>query len=660
MLSRIRDFMRIDAADTEVNRARLEVLSRHVPLMYGLLIINLIVLSVSQLSSPAPSYMTIYLPVVAVIFMVTRIWSFSKLRIDRLSDAQVVRKLRQTVALVVPVSAILGVWGMLFLPYGDAGQNAQAIVFNAVSVTACAFCLAHLRQASFATLATVTPLTCGLLMLEAQLSYWGIALNFALVAILLGIILNGMERDFVRMIRQKVDQRAQHQRLQGLYEENMRLANTDDLTGLPNRRKYLSDIEDLANRSRKRSSSFVIALLDLDGFKAINDVFGHQAGDAVLVETSRRLKKVFEHEEVSIARLSVDEFGLIIRSPVDDESVMALAGMACEALRETFRFDEGTANLSATIGLARYPDTAETCGDLFDRADYALYYAKEHQKSEPVFFSHEHEKLVFAHSAMEQALRHADLEQEMSVEFQPVLDLEAGHSCGLEALARWYSPTLGHVRPDRFIKIAEITGIIGHLSEVLFRKAVCEARHWPEHLTLSFNLSAISLNMPGAVSRLLSIAEQQEFPVSRLVFEITESAVLKDFDSALEVLEEIKAAGARIAIDDFGTGYSSLAYVHRLPIDALKVDRSFVRDLPRNEKSANVLRSILNLCENMGLDCIVEGVETQEQFDLICDLGAGQIQGYYYSKPLSAGDAHMVLQIEFGMESSAMFQREAG
>ena len=136
--------------------------------------------------------------------------------------------------------------------------------------------------------------------------------------------------------------------------------------------------------------------------------------------------------------------------------------------------------------------------------------------------------------------------------------------------------------------------------------------------------------------------------------------MLKDFDSALEVLEEIKAAGARIAIDDFGTGFSSLAYVHRLPIDALKVDRSFVRDLPRNEKSANVLRSILNLCENMGLDCIVEGVETQEQFDLICDLGAGQVQGYYYSKPLSAGDAHMVLQIEFGMESSAMFQREAG
>jgi predicted signal transduction protein with EAL and GGDEF domain len=310
-------------------------------------------------------------------------------------------------------------------------------------------------------------------------------------------------------------------------------------------------------------------------------------------------------------------------------------------------FDEGEANLSATIGLARFPDSSETRSQLFARADYALCFAKQNQKSEPVFFSQNHERLVFENSALEQARRHADLEAEMSVEFQPVLDLKTGHTCGLEALARWYSPTLGRVRPDRFIEIAESTGVIGRLSEVLFRKAVREACLWLDHLTLSFNLSVVSLNTPRAVTRLLSIAGQFWFPFNRLIFEITESAVLKDFESALEVLDEIKAAGARIAIDDFGTGFSSLAYVHRLPIDALKVDRSFVRDLPQSEKSTNVLRSILNLCYNMGLNCVVEGVETQEQFDHITDLGARQIQGYYYSKPLSAGDTHMVLQIEF-------------
>ena len=189
-------------------------------------------------------------------------------------------------------------------------------------------------------------------------------------------------------------------------------------------------------------------------------------------------------------------------------------------------------------------------------------------------------------------------------------------------------------------------------SKAAFRKAIEEARHWPGNLTLSFNLSATSLSSEAAIMRLLSIAERAGFPMNRLVFEITESAVMNDFDSALEVLNRIQGAGAHVAIDDFGTGFSSLAYVHRLPIDILKIDRSFIRDLTANERSANVLRSILGLCRNLKIACIVEGVETQEQFDLVCDLGARLIQGYYYSKPLSAGDTHMVLQIEFDMNNS--------
>ncbi|QYI99952.1 EAL domain-containing protein [Thalassovita mediterranea] len=646
MLSNLRSFLTLEPEDVEVNRARYAALSKQVPLMYSILGINLLGLSLTHFGS-APDMMTVYIPAVMLGFMALRALKYLRTRNTTLTDAQVFSSLRNTILLVVPVGAIFGVWGILFLPFGDTGQNAQAIFFNAVSVSACAFCLVHLRQAAILVLATVTPLTCILLFSQGSFAYTSVAFNLALVSVVLGHILINIERDFVQLVEQELEHGRQRNKLQALSEENHRLANTDSLTSLPNRRQFLFEIDELVEQCSGSDCTFVVALLDLDGFKAVNDVFGHPAGDAVLIETASRLTEAFADYDVTVARLAGDEFGLLIRSELSDEDVTKVARQACEMLRQPYDFDDGSANLSATIGLARFPHTADTRSHLFDRADYALYYAKHHNKSEPVFFSQEHERLVFENSAIEQGLRHADLEKEMSVEFQPVLDLNKGHTCGLEALARWYSPTLGNVRPDRFIQIAENSGIIGRLSETLFRKAVTEACHWPGELTLSFNLSAVSLNTPGAVSRLLSIARKARFPVSRLIFEITESAVLKDFESALDVLEEIKAAGARIAIDDFGTGFSSLAYVHRLPIDALKVDRSFVRDLTHNQKSANVLRSILDLCENMGLSCVVEGVETQEQFDLISDLGAGQIQGFYYSKPLSGGDTQMVLQIEF-------------
>lgn len=659
MLDRIRAFMTLDRAQVEVNRARYRAMSKQLPLMYGLLVINLVALSVSHLQSTAPLLLTIYLPAAMICFMVVRTIRYIRSRHRVMSDDAIYARLKQTIWLTIPVAIIVSVWGLLFLPYGNTGQNAQSIFFNAVSVVACAFCLVHLRQAAILVLTLVAVVTCSFLFALGTLAFAAIGVNLALVCMVIGKILISIERDFVRLVHQKTVQRQQHTELQSLYEENVRLANTDTLTSLANRRQFLNSIDQMID-TREHAGSFVVALLDLDGFKPVNDVFGHPAGDQVLVETAARLSAVYAKDDVLIARLGGDEFGLLFRNPGSNANALDMARKACAALRSTYQFDEGSANLSATIGLARFPDTGDTRSQLFDRADYALYFAKQNSKSEPVFFSQEHERLIFANSALEQALRHADLETELSVEFQPILDLDTGHTRGLEALARWYSPTLGRVRPDVFIQAAENIGLIGPISEVLFRKAVNEAQLWPQHLSLSFNLSAATLTSTGPTMRLMSIADQCGFSRERLVFEITESALLKDYDSAVEVLNLIRDSGARIAIDDFGTGFSSLAYVHRLPIDTLKIDQCFIRDLPHNEKSANVLRSILSLCHNLGIGCVVEGVETQEQFDLICDIGARHIQGYYFSKPLSAGDTHMVLQIEFGTESPALLRRAAG
>ena len=660
MLQKLHKFMSIRADEPELNRARHHALSRQIPLMYGILTINMIVVAITH-RNVAPTLMTIVVPSLFAAFTLARTVKFVRSRHRIVDDAEVTKTLRNMLVIVTVASLAFAAWGLAFYQYGDATLNAQLVFFIGVTTITCAFSLMHLPQAACILMAVVCSTTCAYLVNLNNPVYLAIALNLALVGVVFTILLLHSESDFRRTVIQKQAQRRQHLRLQALNEENRRLANTDSLTGLANRRQFLNEIDNLVQRSEVYPAEFVIALLDLDGFRPINDVFGHPAGDQVLTQTGERLADTFAGEPVTIARLGGDEFGLLFRQAGTDEEVTELARRACMAVKKTYEFDEGSANLTATIGMARFPQSADSRGQLFDRADYALYFAKHNAKSEPMFFSHEHERLIFANSALEQALRHADLEKEMSVEFQPVLDLESGHTRGLEALARWYSPQLGRVRPDLFIKAAENIGMIGHLTEVLFRKAVAEAKHWPGDLILSFNLSAISLTSTGPVMRLLSIAEGEGIAPTRLMFEITESAVMKDFENALEVLNSIRDAGCHLAIDDFGTGFSSLAYVHRLPIDTLKVDRSFIRDLTRNEKSANVLRSILSMCENLHIGCVIEGVETQDQFDLVTDLGGRFIQGYYYSKPLSAGDTHMVLQIEFdAMQAAAGVQKAVG
>ena len=646
MSERLQAFFGVSEDEPDLNQARFQALIRQQPLMYGIITINMLALAFTHRDT-APVLLTVIMPALLLIFSVNRTLKYVRSRNKTFTDAQIAASLRTTIRVVIPAAFAFVCWGLAFYEHGTAEQHAQVVFFLGVTTIVSAFCLMHLVQAAILLLAIVTLTTCLFLVSNGGHALVAIAFNLALVTVVFGTLLVRSERDFARLVRQKRAQRHQHARLQRLNEENRRLANTDSLTGLANRRAFLAEIDERVAETEGHTNEFVIALLDLDGFKPINDVFGHPAGDQVLIETANRLRETFEGEPVTVARLGGDEFGLLFSKPGNDEAVVEMARRACIALREPFHFEEGSSTLSATIGMARFPTAANSRGLLFDRADYALYFAKHNAKAEPVFFSHDHQRLIFANSALEQALRDADLEKEMSVEFQPVLDLERGHTRGLEALARWYSPTLGRVRPDLFIKSAEHIGMIGRLTEVLFRKAVAEAVLWPENLLLSFNLSAISLTSPGPVQRLLSIAEQAGLDKTRLMFEITESAVMKDFESAMEVLNILRASGAHIAIDDFGTGFSSLAYVHRLPIDTLKVDRSFIRDLTRSERSTNVLRSILSLCQHLRISCVVEGVETQEQFDTVCDLGGRFIQGYYYSKPLSAGDTHMMLQIEF-------------
>lgn len=463
--------------------------------------------------------------------------------------------------------------------------------------------------------------------------------------------INAIERKVSREARE-ASSANELARSEQLSVKNISLANMDALTSLPNRRNFFSHLEDVTQVNEDQAGKQVIVgLLDLDGFKRINDVFGHPAGDDLLVKSSQRIKDV-AGDGIMLARLGGDEFGLILTEPKDIENVLQLGAEICEAMSQTFHLKEGSVQIGASIGFVEHPSMAATSQLLFERADYALCYSKQHSKGEPVIFSHQHETIIRDISNIEHQLREADLDQELSVVFQPIIDIDNKKTMGFEALARWDNAHLGNVRPDIFIRAAEQMGTIGKLTTILLRKALAIACEWPDDVYLSFNLSIYDLSSPQTVLGLVGVVEKSNFPSNRIVFEITETAVMNDFKQASEALHMLKLQGAQIALDDFGTGYSSLSYVQRMPLDRLKIDRSFIIDIETDEHTRNIVRTIFDLCKNLDLCCIVEGVETPQQLAILNQMGFRYIQGYYFSYPLSPAEA-----LEFISQKDNIFDK---
>ena len=316
----------------------------------------------------------------------------------------------------------------------------------------------------------------------------------------------------------------------------------------------------------------------------------------------------------------------------------------CAALRQPFPFSDVVARIGGSVGFAQFPKVAENANTLFEYADFALYHAKENCKGRAVLFSSEHELEISGKRQLEQCLLEADLEAELDVHFQPIVDSVDGQVVGMEALARWISPEIGFVSPDKFISAAEHLGIVGQLSSVLFKKAIAAAKNWPDHTYLSFNLSAIDLSSKETALKLMAIIMENGFPPNRIVFEITETTMMLNFAHANEILEPFRKMGVEIALDDFGTGYSSLSYIQKMPIDRLKVDRAFISDIETRKTTRDIMATVVDLCESLEIKCIVEGVETHKQLETVELLGCRLIQGYYFSKPLRADDALAFLE----------------
>lgn len=380
------------------------------------------------------------------------------------------------------------------------------------------------------------------------------------------------------------------------------------------------------------NSPFALAIFDLDRFKPINDTYGHNAGDQALIESGRRLA-TFASPDIIVARLGGDEFGMLIRQPNAAADVLALCNEICERLHAPILFSDIQVVTGCSGGIALYPSVGRIADELFDRADHALYHSKESRRGLSTLFSQEHEDAIRAERAIETTLQSANLPDEMEIHYQPILDTTTNTITLVEGLARWTSPTLGRIAPDRFIAAAERCGMIHTLTILLLRKALADAGQFPPDVGLSFNLSSHDLTSSMTVISILAVVRESGFDPHRLTLELTETALMRDFETAQASITALRALGIKIALDDFGTGYSSLVYVHRLPLDKIKIDRSFMADV-ETDLGESVVTTILSLCQNLDLDCIAEGIETFEQLQAVRRHGCRYFQGYLIGKPM--------------------------
>ncbi|GJE25900.1 putative bifunctional diguanylate cyclase/phosphodiesterase [Methylobacterium organophilum] len=599
-------------------------LQKQVQSLYALLCINALVLAFTH-RDVAPTMLTLWVPVALVMFCGLRAFKWWRLRPETLTEAEAVRHLRHTSLLSVVMALAFVSWALLLDVYGGPYERSHVTIFAAVTIMACIFCLTHLPVAAFAATGIVVSIYLIHCFASENEVFIAMGLNIAFVTAVMVRVLTTNFLVFIRLIESQAE-------TQRLLEENAHLAHTDSLTGLPNRRFFFQRLDTLIAASARDGSTFALAIFDLDRFKPINDTYGHNIGDRVLAETGRRLA-TFAGPEAIVTRLGGDEFGLLLRKCGSAAQVTGFCNRICEALHAPIRLGEIQVFTGCSGGLALYPSGGRQADALFDRADYALYHSKEHQRGVTTLFSHEHEDAIRAERAVETTLQSADLEAEMSVHYQPILDAANGTVALVEGLARWTSPSLGPVPPDRFIAAAERCGMIHTLTTLLLRKALREAARLPPGVGLSFNLSSQDLVSPETVLAILAIVRNSGIDPQRLTLELTETAVMGDFERARQSIATLRTLGIKIALDDFGTGYSSLGYVHRLPLDKIKIDRSFMADLD-SELGRSVVTTIIDLCQNLGVDGIAEGIETQDQFQAVRRYGCRYIQGYLIGAPM--------------------------
>lgn len=628
------------AAETPVQHAlvrqRFLSMKKQFPWIYAIFVVNLMGLHFMIVPAGYSGFdpTLIFLGIIAV-----RLFHWFRLGDSRIPDDMLQRQLMKTFILATVICGTFCVW-LIFLYSVNAPRHpASVIIFANLTTVGVFYGLSNFPAAARAPIYCIgVPVT---LLLLTSNDPTQIAIGFAQATlIILMLRMSGVQdRAFVRLVSTRFDMDSRRlsavQAEKSALEERARygvIANTDSLTGLDNRRALMAAL----GSSLTRENAAGLVIIDLDGFKPINDTFGHPAGDKLLVEVGARLIALVGSRGTA-ARLGGDEFALLVHT-YSEEEAKNFAEEAVRQLSEPYAIDERIMSISACAGVA-WKGESKPAAPLMREADIALYSSKNRGRGLITAFTMEMQGEIQRKTEIEQALRQPGLIDRISLAYQPIFDLDSLEIQSFEALARWEHPELGWISPAEFIPITEQIGVIEELNDSLLRRAATVALSWPTTVMLSFNLSPIQLSSKDSGARVLAIVRDLNFPPERLQVEVTETALMADFNVARDNLATLRRAGARIVLDDFGAGYASISYLREINFDAIKLDGSLVTSIAEAASALPTLRGVLALCQAMERPCIAEHVETPTQLVILREMGCQYGQGYFLALPMDGAAA---------------------
>lgn len=565
-----------------------------------------------------------------------------------LSPPKMERELQGTLIFSIAFSAVFCGWA-LYLFDVSTEQRQFVLLFGSLACVGCAYGLSSFPKAARAPLLVLGLPLAFRSILTGETNFIGAGVALTLIILLVSRVLTVHSQNVQELTQSRAEKELERERAQDAERianseraNANTLAQTDYLTGLANRRAFMDSLGSHLLRTERRSQLGVLAVIDLDGFKPINDAFGHATGDAVIKIVGARLGQSLGDAGVC-ARVGGDEFAVLLPDCSSEVSAQKMGAQICTTLEEPVYLAGRELKVSACCGLTMLQEEDRDASDALLRADTALYAAKDRGRGNLSLFSHQMELKRRRRSEIEEALRDAATRSQISLVYQPILNLETGQIESYEALARWSDERLGEVAASEFILIAEQIGVIEDISDHLLRKAIAEAVSWPNEVALSFNLSTVQLCSRTLAARILCEVDKQGLAPHRLQIEVTETMLLVDFEAARANLSKLRAEGVRVVLDDFGAGYASISYLQEMQFDCVKLDGSLVKRAATSLSSKRLLKGVIDLCSSLSLPCVAEQVETEEQLRILLEMECGKGQGYFLSKPLTADAARVVV-----------------
>jgi diguanylate cyclase (GGDEF)-like protein len=632
---------KLDTTDAELMRAQFRSFCGHIPLLYGILVCNTIAITVTSFQADQLAKTLAAPAAISAIAISRAVWWLRQGSEDRLSDAEISHYLQRTCQLAVLLTLTFNAWVIWVFQDADAYARSNLTFFLALSQVSTVFCLMTLRAAA---------------MLVAVVSTVAFALYFSWVdgfhllpqAVVLCFVCAGMavvthsfNRSFSEVVAQRRTLHIRQLETEKLSEENRRIAFSDPLTGVPNRRELLARLDQLEARAAQGEypltcNSLAVVFIDLDGFKLVNDEHGHQAGDALIRSVCERLAQHCP-DHAMLARVGGDEFTILLETGKASDGAEAqaikLAMRLLEEIAMPVVIDRHVLQVGGSIGIAANRDADAHPRELLRRADLAMYHAKTQGKGQIALYTEALDHGRLRRLDLESQIGYGLARGEFDLAHQPIVDAVSGAIVSAEALLRWPRRAQGPLPPDEFIAIAEATGQIHPLGLYVLERA-CREILPLGNLHLSVNVSPSQFRHPGFENQVLAILERTGFPPARLQLEITESYLLANPERAMAAVTMFKARGISLALDDFGTGFTSIHYLQSYGFSHIKIDKSLLIGLEPDSKPALLVAGAITLASALDMDVIAEGVECEEQAVILREAGCHQMQGYLFGRPM--------------------------